>query len=198
MAFGGILPTTTKHRNSSWSLRRAIRSREKTIVCVAALVLLLVCIGPIFFLPDLRGGLNNRVDNVFKVYKQMQKVGPELILPPPPPLLEDNNGNVLQPPRVIHRTVDEQHNLDRERLREKMENDDEFKNIIEKPVVLDRLSSTSGSVARAPAVQVGPSYGPVVQGGEDADPIARERRNKVREVSKKQFGRLVKLSVGGQ
>ncbi|XP_018022507.1 mannosyl-oligosaccharide 1,2-alpha-mannosidase IA-like [Hyalella azteca] len=191
MAFGGILPPTTKHRNASWSLRRAIRSKEKTLLCVAAFVILLVCIGPIFFLPDLRGGLNNRVDNVFKVYKQMQKVGPELILPPPP-LLEDNSGNVLQPPRVFHRGIDDLHQDDRERLREKMEQDNEFRNIIEKPHVVKGPSSTLsnkvvnvGQIDESIRLVQNAASGatPVVQGGEDNDPVARERREKVKEMT---------------
>ncbi|KAF2354065.1 Protein kinase domain [Trinorchestia longiramus] len=140
---------------------------------------------------DLRGGLNNRVDNVYKVYKQIQKVGPELILPPPP-LLEDTSGNVLQPPRVFHRSVNDQHQDDRERLREKMENDNEFKNIIEKPMMLKSQSSTLSNKAAAVG-QIDESVrlvqgsegkaGPVVQGGADRDPVARERREKVKEMT---------------
>lgn len=195
MAFGGILPTATKHRNASWSLRRLFRPREKVLVCLACLTFLIVCIGPIFFLPEFRGGLNNRVDNVYKVYKHMQKVGPELILPPPP--LKGEEGAPLVPRGFHNVFIDGLHNVDRARLREKIESDDNLRNIIEKPMVMKQSSSPhnaplvgqidesanllhNGEVGGVAVRSSG--QGPVVQGGEDNDPIARQRRDKIREV----------------
>ena len=184
MAFGGILPISSKHKNASWSLRRMLRSREKVLIVLALLTFLIVCIGPIFFLPDLRGGLNNRVDNVFKVYKQMQQVGPELILPPPPPL-DKMDGGHNSPYRGIHNNaIDDLHHDDLERLKAKMENDDDLKNVrvIEKPLILSQTTkSTKENVLLENFHQL--SGGPLIQGGEDSDPIARERRDKVKEVS---------------
>uniref|UniRef100_A0A2P2I595 alpha-1,2-Mannosidase n=2 Tax=Hirondellea gigas TaxID=1518452 RepID=A0A2P2I595_9CRUS len=199
MAFGGVLPTSTKHRNASWSLRRVLRSREKVLICIAGLIFLIVCIGPIFFLPDLRGGLNNRVDNVFKVYKQMQKVGPELILPAPP-LLDKSEDGAPAFVRGIHNNLeDDLHHGDRARLRERMENDDDLKNlrVIEKPLILSQTSTASSKVALmgqmdesvrleevvdSKPVPRNSGDGPVVQGGMDTDPVARQHRDKVKEM----------------
>lgn len=203
MAFGGVFPLYSK-RNGSWALRRLFRSREKVLIFLVGLTFLFICIGPIFFLPELRGGLSTRVDHVYKVYKQMQKAGPELILPPPPPQSEEGGGAIRKHEGVFHNVVD--HNDvhladDKQRLLEKINNDEEMRQlrVIEKPVVLT-LSSTP--TVRAVAAQVDEGirveqagqqdrlgrpedkgHLPVVQGGEDADPVARQRRDKVKEVS---------------
>lgn len=206
MAFGGILPLYSK-RNGPWTLRRIFRSREKVLILLVCLTFLFICVGPIFFLPDLRGGLSTRVDHVYKVYKQMQKAGPELILPPPPPQSGEDGGAIRKHEGIYHNVVE--HNDihlsdDKQRLMEKINNDEELRNmrVIEKPVVLT-VSSTASNNANKIVGQVDESIklekidgederrgevvksssGPVVQGGEDADPIARERRNKVKEVS---------------
>ncbi|XP_068212905.1 mannosyl-oligosaccharide 1,2-alpha-mannosidase IA isoform X1 [Palaemon carinicauda] len=215
MAFGGVIPLYNK-RNGSWLLRRVFRSREKVLIFLVCLTFLFICIGPIFFLPDLRGGLSTKVDHVYKVYKQMQKAGPELILPPPPPdsgelgPIRKHEGvyhNVVNP-NDIHLTDDKQ------RLMEKINNDEELRNmrVIEKPVVLT-VSATPVNKVNAAAGQIdesvkvlkeeeeavesndiragfqsdggalkGGSSSMVVQGGEDADPIARQRRDKVKEM----------------
>lgn len=205
MAFGGVLPLHSK-RNGSWALRRIFRSREKVLIFLVGLTFLFICIGPIFFLPELRGGLSTRVDHVYKVYKQMQKAGPELILPPPPPQSgEDEGGAIRKHEGVFHNVVD--HNDihladDKQRLLDKINNDEEMRHlrVIEKPVVLT-LSSTSTArpvVAqldenvRVEQVGVGSQdrqgkpedkvHLPVVQGGEDPDPVARQRRDKVKEM----------------
>lgn len=207
MALGGVLPLYSK-RNGSWALRRIFRSREKVLIFLVGLTFLFICIGPIFFLPELRGGLSTRVDHVYKVYKQMQKAGPELILPPPPPQSgEEEGGAIRKHEGVFHNVVD--HNDihlvdDKQRLLEKINNDEEMRQlrVIEKPVVLT-LSSTptvrevvaqvdegikveQGGIAVQQEGLVRPEDKgrlPVVQGGEDPDPVARQRRDKIKEVS---------------
>lgn len=206
MAFGGVLPLHSK-RNGPCALRRIFRSREKVLIFLVGLTFLFICIGPIFFLPELRGGLSTRVDHVYKVYKQIQKAGPELILPPPPPQSgeEEGGGAIRKHEGVYHNVVG--HNDihladDKQRLLDKINNDEEMRHlrVIEKPVVLT-LSSTSTAKAVVAQldenvrVEQGGGAGqdrhgrlekghlPVVQGGEDPDPVARQRRDKVKEVS---------------
>lgn len=129
----------------------------------------------------------------------MQKVGPELILPPPP-LLESNDGGAPILARGIHNNlIDELHHGDRARLRERMESDDELRNmrVIEKPLVISQSSTPPnkappmGQIDESIRLEVGGGVavvqrnsggGPVVQGGEDKDPVARERRDKVKEM----------------
>ncbi|XP_042230431.1 mannosyl-oligosaccharide alpha-1,2-mannosidase IA-like [Homarus americanus] len=207
MAFGGVLPLYSK-RNGSWTLRRIFRSREKVLIFLVCLTFLFICIGPIFFLPDLRGGLSTRVDHVYKVYKQMQKAGPELILPPPPPQ-SGEEGAIRKHEGLYHIVVD--HNDihlsdDKQRLMEKINNDEELRHmrVIEKPVVLTVSSTVAnkgnqivGQVDESVRVQNGNEVEleksglsggdgknplPVVQGGEDRDPVARQRRDKVKEM----------------
>lgn len=211
MAFGGVIPLYSK-RNGSWTLRRVFRSREKVLIFLVCLTFLFICIGPIFFLPDLRGGLSTKVDHVYKVYKQMQKAGPELILPPPPPE-SGEVGAIRKHEGVYHNLVshDDVHlSDDKQRLMDKVNNDEELRNmrVIEKPLVMT-VSSTAANKPHELQGQVdesirvvadksqnevdrdrrnGPgvvekSGGPLVQGGEDADPTARQRREKVKEVS---------------
>lgn len=207
MAFGGVIPLYSK-RSAPWALRRIFRSKEKVLILLVCLTFLFICIGPIFFLPDLRGGLSTRVDHVYKVYKQMQKAGPELILPPPPPQ-SGEEGAVRKHEGVYHNLVE--HNDvhlsdDKQRLMEKINSDDELRHlrVIEKPVVLT-VSSTAASKVNPIVEQVDESARvqggtgleaekgalqggqvkkalPVVQAGEDADPIARQRREKIKEM----------------
>ncbi|XP_045619329.1 mannosyl-oligosaccharide 1,2-alpha-mannosidase IA [Procambarus clarkii] len=204
MAFGGVIPLYSK-RSAPWALRRIFRSKEKVLILLVCLTFLFICIGPIFFLPDLRGGLSTRVDHVYKVYKQMQKAGPELILPPPPPL-SGEEGAVRKHEGVYHNLVE--HNDvhlsdDKQRLMEKINSDDELRHlrVIEKPVVLTvsstaaskvnpiveqvdesaRVQGGSGVEAEKAGLQVKKSL-PVVQAGEDADPVARQRREKIKEM----------------
>lgn len=210
MAFGGVIPFYSK-RSGSWTFRRVFRSREKVLIFLVCLTFMFICIGPIFYLPDLRGGLSTKVDHVYKVYKQMQKAGPELILPPPPPE-SGEVGAIRKHEGVYHNLVNREDvhlSDDKQRLMDKVNNDEELRNmrVIEKPVVIT-VSSTAANKPHEPQGQVDESIRviadkgqneieldkkvglggqdksdePVVQGGEDADPVARQRREKVREV----------------
>ncbi|KAK7082327.1 hypothetical protein SK128_020820 [Halocaridina rubra] len=218
MAVGSVLPLYNK-RSGWWMLRRVFRSREKVLIFLLCLTFLFICIGPIFFLPDLRGGISTKVDHVYKVYKQMQKAGPELILPPPPRESGEELVGIRKHEGVYHNGGNSnQHNDihlsdDKQRLLEKINNDEELRHmrVIEKPVVLT-VSATPANKQNAAAqidesirlekkeaggggggheeneIKVGyhgaenKGSGMVVQGGEDADPVARERREKVKEM----------------
>ena len=133
----------------------------------------------------------------------MQKVGPELILPPPPLKGEDAGGGPVLP-RGIHNKnvfIDDLHHLDRVRLREKIESDDDLRNIrvLEKPIVMNHGPPSSDKASPLGGANIGDGVlvvkssgdglvmrssgdSPVVQGGEDKDPIVRQRRDKVKEV----------------
>ncbi|XP_042882223.1 mannosyl-oligosaccharide 1,2-alpha-mannosidase IA-like [Penaeus japonicus] len=210
MAFGGVIPFYSK-RSGSWTFRRVFRSREKVLIFLVCLTFMFICIGPIFYLPDLRGGLSTKVDHVYKVYKQMQKAGPELILPPPPPE-SGEAGAIRKHEGVYHNLVNHEDvhlSDDKQRLMDKVNNDEELRNmrVIEKPVVMT-VSSTAANKVHERQGQVDESIRviadkgqneieldkkvglggqdksdePVVQGGEDADPVARQRREKVKEM----------------
>ena len=84
MVFSTSSPYYHKSR-TIWPLKRMCKNRVKLLAALVFIAFLVVCIGPIFFLPELRGGISSSADNVYKVYKKMQKAAPELIIPPPPP-----------------------------------------------------------------------------------------------------------------
>lgn len=54
-------------------------SREKCLIGLVLVTLCLLCFAGIFLLPDNFGS-----EGVLRVYKQLQKAGPEIFIPPPP------------------------------------------------------------------------------------------------------------------
>lgn len=212
---GGILPTYQRFVNGvpvpSFS-RRSFRPREKYLIFLVFLTFGLICFGTFFFLPEFRGS-NSTVDSVYKVYKHMQKAGPELLIPAPPHLSDSSDS--LKLIRHDDEKVDPHLMDDRAKLMAKIEQDAELK-VLERPNMdlnlKPKSSSTStasrpvedfhdGAVASdndvgglvpqvAPIVTVPPAHSdhyPDINHGEDSDPVARERRAKVKEVSVQHF-----------
>lgn len=208
-ATGGILPTYQRFVNGvpvpTFS-RRSFRPREKYLIFLVFLTFGLVCFGTFFFLPEFRGS-NSTVDSVYKVYQHMQKAGPELLIPAPPHL--SDSSDTLKLIRHDDEKVDPHVIDDRAKLLAKIEQDAELK-VLERPNmdlnIKNKPSSTStaskpaeevqeggennaagGLVPQvAPIVTVPPAHSdhyPDVNRGEDPDPVARERRAKVKEVS---------------
>lgn len=204
MTVTGILPTYQRFVNGvpvPFS-RRYFRPREKYILFLAVLTFGLVFFGTFFFLPEFRGG-SNTADSVYKVYDQIKKAGPELLIPPPPALSDTKDSLKLRrhdddseiDPHVID---------DREKLKAKIEQDGELK-VLERPDM--GLQQKTSSTASKPnnnlndqnvgaevddeflqerVVTVPPAHSdhyPLTTHGEDKDPVARERRNKVKQVS---------------
>lgn len=83
-----VLPTY--HRSPTKmplvSLNRLCRSKERLLLTVVCVGLVVGCFGTVFFLPDLRAGMAlPSINSVYnKVYEQVQKAGPEFILQLPP------------------------------------------------------------------------------------------------------------------
>lgn len=203
MTATGILPTYQRFINGvpvPFS-RRSFRAREKYIIFTVFVTFGLVCFGTFFFLPEFRG-TNGTAESVYKVYDQIKRAGPDLLIPPPPHL-EDSR----EAPRLLRHDdearVDPHVIDDREKLRVKIEQDGELK-VLERPGQL-RTSSTAArpqvnqvdeNVGREDVgdlpqdthlvVTVPPAHSehyPLISNGEDGDPVTRERRNKVKEVS---------------
>lgn len=194
MTVTGILPTYQRFVNGvpvPFS-RRSFRPREKYVIFLVFITFGLVCFGTFFFLPEFRTG--GSVESVYKVYDQIKRAGPELLIPPPPhledsreaPKLKRHEEDLRADPHVIG---------DREKLRAKIEQDGELK-VLERPDVgLKRASSTARQavdenvgaedLGGPEVVTVPPASSdryPLTVGGEDGDPTARERRDKVKEV----------------
>ncbi|CAH1975273.1 unnamed protein product [Acanthoscelides obtectus] len=212
MSATGILPTHQRFVNGVPvpSSRRSFRARERYVIFLVFLTFGLICFGTFFFLPEFKTG--GTAESVYKVYDQIKRAGPELLIPPPPHL-EDTR----EAPRVFrHETfVKEDPHLigDREALRAKIEQDGELK-VLERPDWgMQKSSSTSktndlnqvdesviaeGTVAEK-IVTVPPAISdhyPIVKGGEDPDPAVREKRDKVKEMMKHAWGNYVRYAWG--
>lgn len=206
MTTTGILPTYQRFVNGvpvPFS-RRYFRPREKYVIILAVLTFGLVFFGTFFFLPEFRG-TNNAADSVYKVYDQIKRAGPELLIPPPPYLSDSREAIRLVRHDDDSADVDPHILDDREKLKAKIEQDGELK-VLERPDMGLQLktSSTSskpnnnlpepnvggdrvneGVPQESRIVTVPPAFSdhyPLVNRGEDSDPVARERRNKVKEV----------------
>lgn len=143
---------------------------------------------------------NFGTDRVLKVYKQLQKHGPEIFIPAPPvmhahggPISEHHSSGELLPRRAIG---------DRAKLNAKIE-EEMGRDILEKPDTFDNKDGGDAPVMNAPSVDqqdtdsavgkapfvvedASPAMLTVVN-GEDSDPTVRQQRNKVKEVSPLNF-----------
>ncbi len=87
MAMENLLPVY--HRSPTklpLSFNRLCRSKERLLLTVVCVGLVVGCFGTVFFLPELRTGMAlPSINSVYnKVYQQVQKAGPEFILQLPP------------------------------------------------------------------------------------------------------------------
>lgn len=209
-ATGGILPTYQRFVNGvpvPQFSRKSFRPREKYLIVLVFLTFGLVCFGTFFFLPEFRGG-NSTVDSVYKVYQHMQKAGPELLIPAPPYLHDQSDSQRLirhDDEKIGPHVID-----DRNKLFAKIEQDAELK-VLERPnmeigQVQQISSSTAAKVEQVinenqkqnyensdvlaqvpPIVTVPPAqsdFYPIVSGGADRNSDVREKREKVKEVSR--------------
>lgn len=198
MSARGILPTYQRFVNGMpvpFS-RRSFRAREKYVIFSVFVTFGLVCFGTFFFLPEFRTG--GTAESVYKVYDQIKRAAPELLIPPPPHLEDNREAAKLMRHEDVR--VDPHVIGDREKLKAKIDQDGELK-VLERP---DMGIQKQPSTAKQPAVQnqvdenVGaedlggpeivtvppaPSdHFPLTVGGEDKDPSAKKRRDKVKEV----------------
>lgn len=207
MATTGILPTYQRFLNGApvpTSTRRSFRPREKYLILLVFFTFGVVCFGAFFFLPEFRGA--GTVNSVYKVYRHMQKAGPELLIPAPPHGEEISESGKLSLLRHNAESHQDPHRLeDRAKLLAKIEEEDKKnQKVLERPDVIEdsvnKVSSSTktgellkpavenvGDMAEiAPKVQTVPpmesDHYPVIFGGEDKDPTARIRRDKIKEV----------------
>lgn len=182
-----MLPTYT--RTSTLSVRRALRAREKFLLLLLCATLAFVCFGGLFYLPD--NFVNS--DRVREVYKKIQSAGPEIFIPAPPVARHHHQHGIDGGYSNGNRLDGEKHILnDRNRLHKKIQGDSAADDHLEKPQprpqVNDDLLAHGKREIESPVDGAGVADAPDLQTtslpiGEDPDPVARERRNKIREVS---------------
>lgn len=192
--------------NKLMMARRALRTREKFLLLLLLGSLAFVCFGGIFYLPDSFVA----TDKVREVYKKFQNAGPEIFIPAPPVARHRHGGDSSGHGHgsAGASADDDRHILgDRDRLNAKIQGEwAAGSDILEKPE--PKTSSNEAPVMNPPspeyaahpvagggvAVAAPPAasrdsttgsaanYMHALPSGEDADPVARERRNKVKEV----------------
>lgn len=203
-----MLPTYTRLGPSAVSVRRALRTREKFLILLLLATLTFVCFGGFFYLPD----NFVPSDKVRQVYKQIQSAGPEIFIPAPPVARPHHHAphQQHQLPNNVENSIDEPNESekrilhDRNRLHAKIQGEwNADSDHLEKPqqqpqqqqqppIDAPQLQPDSAPEKRQvdnnrPADGAGVAEAPEAQfnlpNGEDSDPQARERRNKIREVS---------------
>uniref|UniRef100_U5EW55 alpha-1,2-Mannosidase n=1 Tax=Corethrella appendiculata TaxID=1370023 RepID=U5EW55_9DIPT len=197
-----MLPTYSRQTNNPLFARKSFRSSEKCLILLVLLTFGFVCFGGFFFLPNTN---NFGADRVLKVYKQFQKVSPEIFIPAPPPAAHGLNIEDEDPHKIE----------DREKLLSKIKN--EFgDDILEKPDtnsnnipdIISASTATTNSLSNPnnnnnnnnspivppvipqvipdleikamPSMPTRIAYNANV--GEDPDPLVREKRDKVKEM----------------
>ncbi|XP_012276680.1 mannosyl-oligosaccharide 1,2-alpha-mannosidase IA isoform X1 [Orussus abietinus] len=215
MTSTGILPTYQRFANGvpvPLFGRRAFRPREKYLILLVFLTFGIVCFGAFFCLPDFRGadGGASAVNSVYRVYQRMQKAGPDLLIPAPPRALPALPADDAIPVALGHhadpRRPDDHVIRDKQKLQAKIDEEYQHQKTLEKPevarevkvqtssspsVIGHRQGVTFETVPPAPAVKL-----PLAVGGEDKDPVARQRRDKVREMMKHGWDNYVRYAWG--
>ena len=194
-----ILPSST---------RGLCRSKEKQIFLLALGTISFLCFGSIWFLPGSSSGKGNKVQAVRDVIVQQAENVGNLIRPPPPGDVGGDQNNIN--PNIRHGVLDKpDHHKEEEKavLDAQIELDEEIKKIrknqehqvLAKPNNFDangpgeKKSSSSlpqaldnefAKPGKKPAENIGDSGdSPLIQGGEDDDEVARQRRDHVKGVS---------------
>ena len=194
-----ILPSST---------RGLCRSKEKQIFLLALGTISFLCFGSIWFLPGSSTGKANKVEAVQQLIVDQAKNVENLILPPPPGDIGGDQNNIN--PNIRHGVLDKpDHHKEEEKalLDAQIELDDEIKKIrqnqehqvLAKPNNFDvkaaekkpssslpqALDNEFAKPGKKPAETIDDSgdSGPLIQGGEDDDEVARQRRDHVKGVS---------------
>ena len=166
-----MLPTYQRFNGSNSTKIRSFRASEKILIFLVFISFLVIVLFGFFLLPDF-GGTNG----VIQVYNKFKKAGPEIFIPAPP--IADKNGN----------------DFDRIRLQEKIRSEMDM-DILEKPElqqpvkvpivpipVPDHKNHHNHRLHDDKTTQESSDSLYIVDGA-DQDPVAKERRDKVKEVS---------------
>lgn len=162
-----MLPTYQRFNQSSGKIR-SFRASEKILIFLVFISFLVIVLFGFFLLPDF-GGTNG----ITQVYNKFKKAGPEIFIPAPPIADKNRDGN----------------DFDRIRLREKIASDLDV-DILERPelqppnkVPIVPIPVPDHNHGRKDKTTQGSVESLYVVDGADQDPTARERRDKVKEVS---------------
>lgn len=189
-----MLPTYTRLGTTTSINRRALRAREKFLILLLCATLAFVCFGGVFYLPDNFGATD--------IFKKVQIAGPEIFIPAPPVISKPLHQHGIEKSESEQKENDDAKHIldDRNRLQQKIR--DEWAagvnegDHLEKPQAkTGGTNSNDAPIMKEPSLdqnalnqgdELGVGNAPDLQtnlpNGEDSDPVARERRNKIREV----------------
>lgn len=167
-----MLPTYQRFNTSSSGKIRSFRASEKILIFLVFISFLVIVLFGFFLLPDF--GSNG----VIQVYNKFKKAGPEIFIPAPPIAEKNRDSNDFDRIRLQEKIRSE---LDPELL-EKPELQQPAKIPIVPIPVPDHHKNHHGNRHHDDKT-THESESLYVADGADQDPIARERRDKVKEVS---------------
>jgi len=202
----------------------SFRPKEKYLIFLVLATFCFVCFGAIFFLPttDTKSGSDvpsKNMNRVYQVYKGLQDAGRDILLPAPPLDHHDSNSNVADPNQFRHGVLDrpDPHKIeDRVKLLAQIEMDAELNDLRQRQIdeqkqrVLAKPSFNNDQENDQQAQQASSeaNHGlereaqhnsdniPLIIGGEDKDPEARKRRDKVKEMMQHAWGGYAKHGWG--
>lgn len=168
-----MLPTYQRFNTSSSSKIRSFRASERILIFLVFISFLVIVLFGFFLLPDLSGS-----SGVIQVYNKFKKAGPEIFIPAPP--IDRNR---------------ETNDFDRQRLEQKIREFNDVDSEIEKPEILPPPKVPIVPIPvpdhnknphvdhnkKSPSTELGDNAVYNVD-GQDQDPLARKRRDKVKEV----------------
>jgi hypothetical protein len=165
-----MLPTYQRFNASGSGKIRSFRASEKILIFLVFVSFLVIVLFGFFLLPDF-GGTNG----VIQVYNKFKKAGPEMFIPAPP-IDGNREGNSLDAIRLRKKIESE---LDVDSLEKPQLQEPEKVPIVPIPVP-HRNSHGHQHEDKTTQRDAGEVY---VADGADQDSSARERRDKVKEVS---------------
>ncbi|XP_040572363.1 mannosyl-oligosaccharide 1,2-alpha-mannosidase IA [Lepeophtheirus salmonis] len=153
----------------------SFRSIEKMVIGLVFGAFILICFGTVFFIPD---RMNNKV---YRVYKKFQASGRDFLIPP-----------VIDKPDVV--------NSDRDRLMAQIDKDDDSKNVLIKPKVLENKPEIPDAVIQPKELhlkkfkEVGDLS--VIEPGSGEDMTVKDKRDFVRNMMKHAWDNYAKYAWG--
>ncbi|GAB6032546.1 hypothetical protein CHUAL_011439 [Chamberlinius hualienensis] len=201
--------------------RRTLRPREKYLVCIVILAFGVVCFGAIFFLPELRPGIQASIG--------IRSPAADLFLPPPPyehgSQLIHHNGLEDEDPHRVQDKANLQKKIYLDNEKEKSQKNTVNSNdVLEKPKLEggENDNSRNEEGTASAVVQVQPYQtnlsqkenelkldeknvlnlikehegGPGGQGGEPTDPDVQAKRNQIKQMMKHAWENYVRYAWG--
>lgn len=173
-----MLPTYQRFNNSSSSKIRSFRASERILIFLVFISFLVVVLFGFFLLPDLSAS-----SGVIRVYNNLKNAGPDIFIPAPP--IDRNRDRDPFDAERLRKKIDAFNNdVDSELEKPEIQQPPKVP-IVPIPVPDPVKNPHHGDHKKSPSTDSSNDMYSV--DGQDQDPVARKRRDKVKEVSKEVF-----------